>query len=270
MIEIDTAQFETMTLGEPAPGVLLATLNRPDRLNSMSLRMFDELFLLPSLLRDQDELRVLIITGAGKAFCAGFDLDEIGRLAGMGGREFLKFQELATGAMAGIRGLRVPVIAAVNGAAAGGGLALALAADIRLASPTARFNAAFVKVGLSIGDLGTSWHLPRLIGPGRAAEVAYTARFVDAEEAERIGLVNHVHLAETLLAEALTMAAQICSNSPAGVQLSKRALQANVDTPFTAAIELENRGQALLTRGEDMTEALEAFKEHRVPVFTGR
>jgi enoyl-CoA hydratase/carnithine racemase len=109
-----------------------------------------------------------------------------------------------------------------------------------------------------------------LIGPGRAAEVAYTARFVDAEEAERIGLVNHVHLAETLLAEALTMAAQICSNSPAGVQLSKRALQANVDTPFTAAIELENRGQALLTRGEDMTEALEAFKEHRVPVFTGR
>jgi enoyl-CoA hydratase/carnithine racemase len=246
MIDIDTAQFETMTLDEPAPGVIVATLNRPDRLNAITFRMFDELSALPRLLRDEDELRVLIIGAAGKAFCAGFDLDEIGQLAEMGVREFLKFQELATGAMAGIRGLRVPVIAAVSGAAAGGGLALALAADIRLASPAARFNAAFVKVGLSVGDLGTSWHLTRLVGPGRAAEIAYTARFVEAEEAERIGLVNHVVPAEHLLDEALVMAALICSNSPGGVQLSKRALQANLDTPFSAALELENRGQALL------------------------
>jgi enoyl-CoA hydratase/carnithine racemase len=268
---IDTqVNFETIQLERPLPGVIVATLNRPDRMNSMTFQMFEELAALPYELRDDDELRALIITGAGKAFCAGFDLDEIERLTEMGVRAFLKFQELASGAMAGIRGLRVPVIAAVNGAAAGGGLSLSLAADIRLASPTAKFNAAFVRVGLSVGELGTSWHLTRLVGPGRAAEIAYTGRFVDAEEAERIGLVNRVVPAESLLDEALALGGQIAANSPGGVQLSKRALQANLDTSFTAALELENRGQALLTRGEDMPEALEAFKQKREPHFTGR
>jgi enoyl-CoA hydratase/carnithine racemase len=270
MIESSTVKFETLELEQPSPGVVLARLNRPDRLNAMTVQMFEELFALPGELREDDDLRALIIIGAGKAFCAGFDLDEIGVLNQMGVREFLKFQELATGGLAAIRSLRVPVIAAVNGAAAGGGMALALAADIRLASPAARFNAAFVRVGLSVGELGTSWHLTRLVGPGRAAEIAYTGRFVEAEEAERIGLVNRVVPAESLLDEALAMAAQIASNSPGGVQLSKRALQANLDTPFAAALELENRGQALLTRGEDMPEALQAFKERREPHFTGR
>jgi enoyl-CoA hydratase/carnithine racemase len=270
MIDTERLQLKTILLEERAPGVLVATLNRPARGNAQTFQMFDELALLPLELRDQDELRTLIITGAGPAFCAGFDLDEIDRLTEMGVREFLKFQELATGAYAGIRGLRAPVIAAVNGAAAGGGFSLALAADIRLAAPQARFNAAFVRVGLSVGELGTSWHLPRLIGPGRAAEIAYTGRFVDAEEAERIGLVNRVVPAERLLDEAVEMAALIATNSPGGVQLSKRALQANLDTPFSAALELENRGQALLTRGEDMPEALEAFKQRREPQFTGR
>jgi enoyl-CoA hydratase/carnithine racemase len=149
-------------------------------------------------------------------------------------------------------------------------MSLALAADIRLASPKARFNAAFVKIGLSVGELGTSWTLTRLIGPGRAAEIAYTARMVEAEEAERIGLVNRVVPAESLLDEALAMAGQIAANSPGGVQLSKRALQANLEIgSYAAALELENRGQALLTRGEDMPEALAAFKEKRQPQFTG-
>src|SRR5207247_2928855 len=193
-------------------------------------------------------------------------LDNIDEITEMGVREFLKFQELATGGLAAIRGLRVPVIAAVNGAAAGGGLALALAADIRLAAPEARFNAAFVKIGLSCGELGTSWQLTRLVGPGRAAEIAYTGRFVDAEEAERIGLVNRVVPAGSLLDEALALALQIAANSPGGVQLSKRALQANMEIgSYAAALELENRGQALLTRGEDMPEALRALKERRGP-----
>jgi enoyl-CoA hydratase/carnithine racemase len=162
------------------------------------------------------------------------------------------------------------VIAAVNGPAAGGGLGLALAADIRLASPTARFNAAFVRIGLSAGDLGTSWLLPRLIGPARTAEFAYTGRFIESEEAERIGLLNRVVPADRLLDDALELAAQIAANSPAGVQLSKRALQANMEVgSFAAALELENRGQALLTRGSDMPEALAAFKEKRAPRFTG-
>ena len=270
MIDTDTLQLETMTLEHPAPGVAVITLNRPDRLNAMTMRMFDELMAVPLALKEDDDLRAVIITGAGRGFCAGFDLDQVHEITEMGVREFLKFQELATGSLAAIRGLRVPVIAAVNGAASGGGMSLALAADIRLASPTARFNAAFVKIGLSVGELGTSWTLTRLIGPGRAAEIAYTARMVDAEEAERIGLVNRVVPAESLMDEALAMAGQMAANSPGGVQLSKRALQANLEIgSYAAALELENRGQALLTRGSDMPEALEAFKQKRQPQFTG-
>jgi enoyl-CoA hydratase/carnithine racemase len=163
------------------------------------------------------------------------------------------------------------VIAAVTGPAAGGGLSLALAADIRLASPRARFNAAFVRIGLSAGDLGASWLLPRLIGPAAAAEIAYTGRMVDAAEAERTGLVNRVVPEEGLLDAALEMAKAICRNSPGGVQLSKRALQANMEVgSYAAALELENRGQALLTRTEDMTEALAAFQDGRAPEFRGR
>jgi len=270
MIDTDTLQLETMTLEHPAPGVAVITLNRPDRLNAMTMRMFDELMAVPLALKEDDDLRAVILTGAGRGFCAGFDLDQVHEITEMGVREFLKFQELATGSLAAIRGLRVPVIAAVNGAASGGGMSLALAADIRLASPTARFNAAFVKIGLSVGELGTSWTLTRLIGPGRAAEIAYTARMVDAEEAERIGLVNRVVPAESLMDEALAMAGQMAANSPGGVQLSKRALQANLEIgSYAAALELENRGQALLTRGSDMPEALDAFKQKRQPQFTG-
>jgi enoyl-CoA hydratase/carnithine racemase len=271
LIDTDTMQLETIALDQPAPGVVVATLNRPDRLNSMTFQMFDDLYALPFMLRDEDDLRALIITGAGRAFCAGFDLDEAPRFTDYGVRGFLRFQELATGSLANIRALKVPVIAAVNGAAAGGGMSLALAADIRLASPTAKLNAAFVKIGLSVGELGTSWQLTRLVGYGRASEIAFTGRFVEAEEAERIGLVNRVVPAESLLDEAIALAKQVSSNSPGGVRMSKRAIHANQDVAsYAAALELENRGQALLTRGEDMPEALSAFKERREPQFTGR
>ena len=272
MLDISTMDLATIALSQPEPGIVVATINRPERMNSQSFQMFDDLAALPLLLRDEEELRALIITGAGdKAFCAGFDLEEIDRLPDLGVREFIKFQELAAGAYAGIRALPVPVIAAVNGAAAGGGMALALAADIRLASPNAKINAAFVKIGLSVGELGTSWTLPRLVGPGRAAEIAFTGRQVHAEEGERIGLFNRVVPAESLLDEAIALAVAITANSPGGVRMSKRALQANQEiTSYAAAMELENRGQALLTRGSDMPEALAAFKEKRAPVFTGQ
>jgi enoyl-CoA hydratase/carnithine racemase len=271
MSATDTLSLETMLLERPEPGIAVLTLNRPDRLNAMTMRMFEELMAVPLALKEDFDLRALIITGAGRGFCAGYDLDNISEITELGIREFLKFQELATGGLAAIRGLGVPVIAAVNGAAAGGGLALALAADIRLASPQARFNAAFVKIGLSCGELGSSWTLTRLVGPARAAEIAYTGRFVEAEEAERIGLVNSVVPGDGLMAEALAMAGRIAANSPGGVQLSKRALQANLEiSSYAAALELENRGQALLTRGEDMPEALSAFRERRQPNFTGR
>ncbi|GAB3002898.1 enoyl-CoA hydratase-related protein [Amycolatopsis acidiphila] len=268
MVEL---KLETIELAEPVRGVVVATLNRPESLNSMTVTMFAELERLAFALGDDDDVRVLVLTGAGKAFCAGYDLDDADELAGLTALGMLERQEHAARSLSALRSLRIPVIAAVNGAAAGGGLSLALAADIRLASQTAKFNAAFVRIGLSAGDLGASWLLPRIIGPALASEIAYTGRFVFAEEAERTGLVNKVVPGERLLEEALAMASLICANSPGGVQLSKRALQANMEiTSYAAALELENRGQALLTRGADMPEALAAFKEKRAPDFTGR
>ena len=271
MAAVDTLALETMTLERPEPGIAVLTLNRPERLNAMTMGMFHELMAVPQALKSDLDLRALILTGAGRGFCAGYDLDQVHEITELGIREFLRFQELATGGLAAIRALPVPVIAAVNGAAAGGGLALALSADIRLCSPSAKFNAAFVKIGLSCGELGSSWTLTRLIGPGRAAEICYTGRFVEADEAERIGLVNRVVGGDQLLDETMAMARQIAANSPGGVQLSKRAMQANLEIgSYAAALELENRGQALLTRGEDMPEALAAFRERRDPQFGGR
>jgi enoyl-CoA hydratase/carnithine racemase len=261
----------TFRLERPRDGVAVLTLDRPERLNAMTAEMFAELEAAGRQLDREPDLRALVLTGAGKAFCAGYDLTAAERLPSLGALAMLDLQERAARALAAIRGVRVPVIAAVNGAAAGGGLALALAADIRLASPRAKFVPSFVTIGLSGGDLGTSWLLPRLIGPAAAAEFLYTARTMGAEEAEKTGLVNRVVPDEELLDAALEMAGQICGNSPGGVQLSKRALQANMEaSSYAAALELENRGQALLTRSDDMAEALAAFQEKRAPVFEGR
>ncbi len=263
--ELETLTFEVV---EDTIGIL--RINRPGRMNSQTVRMFHEYGEAALALRDS-RLRALIVTGAGdRAFCAGFDLDEIHYLTEMGVLEFLKFQETATGGIQAIRHLPFPVIAAIHGPATGGGLALALAADIRLADERVKMSAAFVKVGLSVGELGTSYHLTRLVGPALAAEIAYTARIVEAEEAERIGLVNRVVPSEQLMDEALSIARLIATNSPGGVRMSKRAIQRNQEiTSYAAALELENRGQALMSRTRDMPEALAAFKERRPPRFTG-
>lgn len=262
--------YETLRLEQVDPGVVVMTLDRPERYNAMTNVMFAELERAALDLNDEDDLRALIITGAGKAFCAGFDLADAEHLSSLGAIGMLDQQELAARALSTLRAIRVPVIAAVNGAAAGGGLALALQADVRLASTEAKFNAAFVKIGLTAGDLGTSWLLTRLVGPAVTSDICFTGRMVWAEEAAAIGLVNSVCEPEELLPSALALAAQIASNSPGGVQLSKRALQANMEVgSYAAALELENRGQALLTRSTDMPEALAAFKEKRRPVFKG-
>ena len=263
--ELQTLAFE---VAEAGLGVL--RINRPERMNSQTVRMFAEYGLAARALRDS-RLRALILTGAGeRAFSAGFDLDEVDVITRMGVREFLEFQETASGGIQAIRHLPFPVIAAVHGAATGGGLALALAADIRLVSPTAKFSAAFLKVGLSMGELGTSYNLSRLVGSGRAAEIGYTARLVGAEEAVATGLANRVVPADRLYDEAVALARLIAANSPGGVRMSKRAIQRNQEiTSYAAALELENRGQALMSRTRDMPEALAAFKEKRPPVFTG-
>jgi enoyl-CoA hydratase len=263
--------YETLLVERPRDGVVLVTLNRPDRMNAITFQMFDEMHdLCRGLLSDRDA-RAVMITGAGRGFCAGLDLDDAETLPDMTPHEMMLGQQHWAGAFVNFHELPQPVIAAVNGPAAGGGLGLALAADIRLASPTARFNAAFVRIGLSAGDVGVSWSLPRVVGLGRAAEIMLTGRFVDAEEAATIGLVNRVVTEDALLDESFAIAEQIAANTPFGVTLTKRVLNANVDAgSLSQAVEVENRGQTLATRGQDFREALAAFREKRPPKLTAR
>jgi enoyl-CoA hydratase/carnithine racemase len=245
-------ELRTLAIEPLDGGVAVLRVNRPDRMNTQTVTMFGEYGTAARALRDSG-LRALILTGAGdRAFCAGFDLDELDAITRLGVRDYLKLQESAASGITAIRHLPFPVIAAVHGPAVGGGLALALAADIRLVAPTAKFSAAFVRVGLSMGELGVSYTLSRLVGPGRAAEIGYTGRVVGATEAVRIGLASRLVPSERLLDEALAMAALIAAHPPGGVRLAKRAIQRNQEiTSYAAALELENRGQALLAMAED-------------------
>ena len=168
------------------------SVNRPDRGNSQTVEMFGEIAWYAHTLR-KAPLRALIITGAGGAtFCTGFDLQEVEVIAKMSIPEFNELVDTASAGTSGLRSLPCPVIAAISGPVAGGGLSLALSADIRLATASASFSAGFVRVGLSIGELGASWHLSRVIGPARAAEISFTGRTVKAEEAVRMGLANRI------------------------------------------------------------------------------
>ena len=234
--------LRTLALEHLAGGVAVMRINRPDRMNAITVEMFEELHVVAAMLR-ASAVRALVITGQGdRVFCAGFDFDKFDSVIEMGMADFLRFEEMATGGIAAIRALPFPVIAAIHGGASGGGMSLALAADMRLASPTAKFNAAFVKVGLSIGELGTSWNLLSLVGPSRAAELAYTGRIVGAAEAERIGLVNRVVPAESLLDEALALAYAMAQSRPEQVQRAKRALRTSVDiASFDSALQLARR-----------------------------
>jgi enoyl-CoA hydratase/carnithine racemase len=263
--------YKTLDVTRPRDGVVLVTLNRPEQLNAITFEMFEEMHDLCDTLQADAEARAIVITGHGRGFCSGLDLDEAFTLPDMSAREMMLGQQRWAGAFIKFHELPQPVIAAVNGAAAGGGLGLALVADIRLASPEARFNAAFVRIGLSAGDVGVSWSLPRVIGMGHAAEMMMTGRFYGAEEAAAIGLVNRVVPADQLLDEAFAVADQIALNSPFGVTLTKRVLNANVDAgSLTQAVEVENRGQTLATRGDDFREALEAFRTKRAPQYMAR
>jgi enoyl-CoA hydratase/carnithine racemase len=246
----ELSQARTLTIAEPRPGIAVMSVNRPDRANSQTVEMFGEIAWYAATLR-KAPLRALIITGGGgRAFCTGFDIDEVGVIAKMSIPEFTDLIETAAAGTSGLRALPYPVIAAVSGPAAGGGLSLALAADMRVATATASFSAGFVRIGLSIGELGTSWHLSRLIGYGRAAEMAFTGRTLRAAEALRIGLVNRVVESEDIVAEAITVAEAIAAHPNAGVRSAKYALIRNLENPsFAAALELENRGQALLGAG---------------------
>lgn len=261
----------TLRLEDAEEGVMLVTLDRPERMNAQTPQMFEEFEALAAMLQTRRDIRVIVMTGAGRAFCAGYDLDEAARLTGLSAGDMYARQSQHARSVQALRKIPQPLIAAVNGAAAGGGFSLALIADIRLAAPEARFNAAFVRIGLSAGDLGCSWMLPRIVGAGMAAELLFTGRFVEAEEAVRIGLVNRIVPSDELMDDAMATARQIVANSPLGVELSKSVLRSSLETPsFDTALEIENRGQALATQSEDMAEALAAFVEKRSPQFTGK
>ncbi|MBB5163037.1 enoyl-CoA hydratase/isomerase family protein [Mycobacterium sp. AZCC_0083] len=257
--ELRTAR--TLTFDEHDPGVVVMAVNRPDRANSQTVEMFGEIAWAAATLRNAP-LRALIVTGAGgKAFCTGFDLDEVEIITTLSVSDFTDLVETAAAGSTGIRALPYPVIAAVSGPAAGGGLSLALAADIRIADQTASFSAGFVRVGLSIGELGTSWNLVRLIGPGRASELAFTGRTVRAAEAFRMGLADRLTETGTALDAALELTVTIADNSDDGVRSTKNAFVRNMEiNSFHSALELENRGQALAvqvpTTGRALTDLL--------------
>ena len=255
----------------PRPDVAVVTLNRPDRLNALSFALVDELHATLDAIARDNACRVVVLTGAGRGFCSGLDLTAIeasSTAAGTSGPRAGMLTQSHIAALPGkLRALQQPVIAAVNGPAYGGGFALALACDVRVASPDARFCAQFVKVGLGGCDIGISYTLPRLIGASRAFELMLTARTVDAGEASRIGLVADLtEDGEPVVGRALALAATICEYAPFGVAMTKEVMWANLDAPsLEAAIHLENRTQVLAATGGEVAEAARAFREKRPP-----
>ncbi|WP_051343114.1 enoyl-CoA hydratase/isomerase family protein [Pseudonocardia spinosispora] len=239
--------MNTLRLDDSRPGVVRLTLHRPDRLNAMTAEMFVELAEAAERIRLDDSIRAVVLCGAGAGFCAGYDVEAAKDFAATSTAQLLDLQDSAWRALHAIYSLPKPVIAAVHGAAVGGGFSLSLAADIRLAGASARFQAIFIRRGLSGADLGTSWFLPRMVGTGLAAELLYTGRPVYAEEAVRIGIANRTVADEVLLDEADELAGRIAEHAPLAVALTKRSLRANVDAPsLLTALELESRAQVSL------------------------
>jgi enoyl-CoA hydratase len=262
----------SVLIDHPAEGVRRLTMNRPDKLNAMTLDLVEGLHQALADAAADGSCRVVVLTGAGRGFCAGLDLNGYGALArdrerGPVQRGFATQQHIA-GLIPRLRSLPQPVIAAVNGPAAGGGFALVLGSDVRIAAASARFNAAFVRIGLSACDIGTSWLLPRLVGAGRAHELMLTGRFIDAEEAARIGLVLEVVPDEALEERVLEEAALIMRNTPMGVHMTKEVMWSALEIPGQqAAIDLENRTQIMVSQTQDHPEAMRAFLERRPPVY---
>lgn len=258
----------------PRDAIAQITLNRPDKLNAMTSEMVELLHeSLSSVGRDR-EVRVVILTGAGRGFCAGLDLGGYGEAPGYEWKGSVErgfaVQKHIASLIPRLRSLPQPVIAAVNGPAAGGGFALVLGSDIRIAANTARFNAAFIRIGLSACDIGTSWLLPRLIGAARAQELMLTGRLFDAEEALRIGLLVDVVPNEVLLDAALAKAEEIRLNTPLGVALTKEGMWSALEIPgLQAAIDLENRQQIMASFSDDAREMRRAKSEGRPPHFEG-
>jgi enoyl-CoA hydratase len=250
---------------EVEPGIGVATMNRPEKLNAINPAMIDAFEELYDRLTHHPSVRVLVLTGAGRGFCSGADLTAVvnpeAREVLSSAEGFLfKAQERFSNLVLGLRRLPQPVIAAVNGPAAGGGFALALGSDIRLAAPEAYFVASFINIGLSAGEMGSSYLLPRLVGMSRASEILFTGRKAPAEEAEKIGLVNRIVPNDRLMTEALDLARIMLGKSRGGLLFTKSALNQNAAAPsLEAAVELENRNQTILAVSSEFFKQVSAF-----------
>jgi enoyl-CoA hydratase/carnithine racemase len=257
-------------------GVDRVTLNRPDSLNALDSRLIDALNAYFQGLQRNRATRVVVLRGAGRNFCAGLDLKAaMARRAGQqeppGVTESLDSQRRIADIVMLMRRCPQPIVALVQGAAAGGGFALVLAADIRIAARSARMNCAFVKLGLGGCDIGTSYFLPRLVGVSVASELVLTGRFIGAERALATGLVSEVVEEDRLEAAAEPYVEAMMAASPVGLRLSKECLNMSVDAAsLEAVIAMEDRNQVLCSRSDDFNEGIRAFLEKRKPVYTNR
>lgn len=261
--------------------IAVLTINRPERRNALSANTLAALHRAFDGIAGRPEIRAVVLTGAGVSFCSGADMKSgaadmddlsgtaigelMGRVRGPVTRNFV-MQEMMAGLFEKIHRLRQPVIAAVNGTAHGGGFALALACDIRYATPAASFGAVFIKRGVSACDMGTSYYLPRLVGASRSAELLLTGRVFDAVEAERIGLVLEIVDEGKVVERALAKAREIAENSPLAVWMTKETMWQTVDSPsLRHALDLENRTQIMCTATGELNNAFAAFREGRKP-----
>jgi enoyl-CoA hydratase len=262
--------YETLAIHREGPLTWL-TLNRPDALNAMSTTLVRELRAFLWELADDTATRVVVLRGAGRAFCAGLDLKQgPGEGAGAPGSVTagLRAQRTISELVLLMRRAPQPIIAAVHGAACGGGFALALAADVRVAGESARMNAAFIRLGLSACDVGVSYFLPRIVGASVAAELLLTGDFIEAARAERVGLVSQVVPDGELEAAARDLAQRMLRNSPIGLRLTKECLKLSLDAgSLEEVVAMEDRNQILAAQSADFREGIVAFLEKRPAVF---
>ena len=250
----------------------IVALNRPERLNAMDEPLIAALLEYFTMLRDRPQVRVVILRGEGRAFCAGLDLTGWPRDSDVGPvHQVWRTQRMIASVMQAMRRCPQPIIACAQGPACGGGFSLLLASDVRYAAPDLRMNAAYIKIGLGGCDMGASYFLPRLVGASVAAEYLLTGKFMTADKALACGLVSEVVPAEELLDKALALAGEMLLTAPMGLRLTKDALNLNIDAgSMEHAFALEDRQQVMLSGTADTVEARTAFFEKRPPVWGDR
>jgi enoyl-CoA hydratase/carnithine racemase len=261
---------DTLELSRDDEGVFWITLARPERLNAMSRELIADLGEVLRGLATDRSARVVVLRGAGRAFCAGLDLKSgIDREIGGGSvPDAYEIQSAFGECVKRLHRLPQPVIAAIHGAAAGGGFSLALAADVRIAAESARMHAAFVRLGLTGGDMGSSYFLPRIVGASHAAEILLTGSTVDAAHAYRIGLVSRVVADAELESATRALAREMARNTALGLRLTKESLRLSLDSgSLDQVMAIEDRQQMLLVRTDDFREGVEAFRGKRPPRF---